>query len=193
PESEKFAAQLVEAVGWTRTLLLLNFRPEYGAEWMLASYYQPLALAPLTSEDTDTLLCDLVSDAPSIADVRALIKERAAGNPHFVEEIVRSLVDQGVLVRDAPARRAGTQPDALNVRLARDVTELQIPATVQSVLAARIDALAEPAKRVLQAAAVIGKRFSEPVLRLSLEAPAPRPDHTATAPRHPSTAHQPAD
>jgi class 3 adenylate cyclase len=180
-DSDAFLAQLVDAVGWTRTLLLLNFRPDYTAEWMRASYYQQLPLAPLTSDATDALLQALVGTDPAAAGVCAVIKERAAGNPFFVEEIVQSLVDQGVLERERPARGAGAPTGGM--RVLRPVTTIDIPATVQSLLAARIDCLPDPAKEVLQAAAVIGKQFAEPVLRLTLGADmAPTPEHPSPAP-----------
>jgi class 3 adenylate cyclase len=166
-ESDAFLAQLVEAVGWTRTLLLLNFRPDYSAGWMRTSYYRQLQLSPLPADATDTLLRELVGNDPSVAVICAAVKERAEGNPFFVEEIVQSLVDQGVLVRERPARGAGA--GSPRVRAGGPLGDLRIPATVQSLLAARIDSLPESAKQVLQAAAVIGKRFSEPVLRLAVE------------------------
>jgi class 3 adenylate cyclase len=168
-ESNAILAQLVEAVGWTRTLLLLNFRPEYAADWMRVSYYQQLALAPLASDGADALLHALLSDEEALAAVGAVIKERAAGNPFFIEEIVQALVDQGVLVRAGPARATTGTGERTRLRLAQPIGELRIPATVQSLLAARIDGLPEPVKYVLQGAAVIGKRFGEPVLRLALE------------------------
>jgi adenylate cyclase len=160
-DSDAFLAELVDAVGWTRTLVLLNFRPEYSAPWMQTAYYQPLQLAPLDEGASDALLRELLGDAPAVAPVGAAIKERAAGNPFFIEEIVHSLVAQGVLVRE----RAGW-------RVTQPVTAVRIPATVQALLGARIDSLPEPAKYVLQTAAVIGKRFAEPVLRLTLQAEA---------------------
>jgi predicted ATPase len=156
-ESEIFLARLVDAVGFTRTLLLLNARPEYAAPWMNASYYEPLELSPLSADASDSLLRDLVGGDPALADLCALVNARAAGNPLFAEEIVQSLVDEGALARE----RVG-------MRLVRDVTEIRLPATVQSLLAARIDSLPAGAKLVLQVAAVIGKQFSEPVLRLAL-------------------------
>ncbi len=168
PESDRFLAQLVEAVGWTRTLLLLNFRPDYCAEWMTTSYYRPLQLSPLTPDASDSLLQELVGADPSTAAVRAVIQESAQGNPFFIEEIVQSLVEQGVLVRERSPRHADAPGGADHVRLVRPVAEIHLPATVQSLLAARIDRLPEPAKEVLQAAAVIGKRFSGPVLNLAL-------------------------
>ncbi len=180
-ESNAVLAELVEAVGWTRTLLLLNFRPEYAAAWMSASYCQQLQLSPLSPDAADALLRELLGDHPSIAAVCAVIKERAAGNPFFIEEIVQSLVDQGVLVRERLARSQGVDAGGSRVRLARPVAEMRIPATVQSLLAARIDSLPESAKYVLQAAAVIGKRFSEPVLRLALGAGAAPSDQQPVA------------
>lgn len=179
-ESDAFLAQLVDAVGWTRTLLVLNFRPDYSAEWMGVPYYRPLPLAPLDADAAGDLLRELVGDGEAMAPLRAVIQERAEGNPFFIEEIVQSLLDQGVLVRER--RPIGGAP----VRLARPVEEIRIPATVQSVLAARIDGLPERAKQVLQTAAVIGKRFFEPVLRLALASDAPpgesdSPDSVAQA------------
>jgi len=182
-ESNAFLAQLVEAMGWTRTLLLLNFRPDYSADWMRASYYQQQQLSPLTADATDALLQELVGDAPEIAALCAVVKERAEGNPFFIEEIVQSLLDQGVLVREGRRRRRGAPADGVGVRLTRPVGELRIPATVQALLAARIDSLPELAKHVLQAAAVIGKRFSAPVLHLALKT-----DATESAPSQDSDA-----
>ena len=168
-ESNAVLAELVEAVGWTRTLVLLNFRPEYAPDWKSTSYYQQLELLPLTPDAADALLRDLVGADTAVAAICALIQERAEGNPFFIEEIVQSLVDQGVLVRERPA---GRPADAVHVEVARPVAEIRIPATVQSLLAARIDSLDEPVKHVLQTAAVIGKRFAEPVLRMALGADA---------------------
>ena len=185
-ESNAVLARLVEAVGWTRTLLLLNFRPEYAADWMRTSYYQPLELAPLASDGADALLHELLGDDPALAAVRAVIKERAAGNPFFIEEIVQSLVDQGVLVHEAPTRTTGGKRRYAPLRLAQPIDELRIPATVQSLVAARIDSLPEQVKYVLQEAAVIGKRFSEPVLRLALEADASQGEPTVGPAREPA-------
>ena len=159
-ESAAFLARLVDAVGWTRTLLLLNWRSDYTVDWMRAPYCQRLDLAPLAcgrhGRARPEAAWATIRRSPTCA---AAINERAGGNPFFVEEIVQSLVDEGVLTR---VRRA--------LRLARPVTELRIPATVQSLVAARIDSLSEAAKHVLQAAAVIGKQFSAPLLRLTLGA-----------------------
>ena len=180
-DSSAIVARLVEAVGWTRTLLLLNFRSDYTADWMQASYYQRLDLTPLASDGVDALLHELLGTDPALAPVRAMIKGHAAGNPFFIEEIVQSLVDHGVLVRQGSLRRVGGSGRQASVRLAQPIGELHIPATVQALVAARIDSLPEAVKLVLQDAAVIGKRFAEPVLRLALENDSPPADPTAAA------------
>lgn len=147
--SSEFVAQLADAIGGTRALLLLNFRPEYQAEWMAKSYYRQVPLLPLDSESIGELLQDLLGTDPSVAELPGLIRERAEGNPFFTEEIVRGLILSGMLTGERGAHR-----------LVQPLRKIDLPATVQTVLAARIDRLAEVEKRVLQTAAVIGKRFS---------------------------------
>jgi class 3 adenylate cyclase/tetratricopeptide (TPR) repeat protein len=152
-ESDAFLAQLVEATGGTRTLLLMNFRPEYGAEWVGKSYYQQLPLSPLGPEAIQELLRELLGDDPSVAELPDLIRERTGGNPLFIEEVVHSL------------REGGTLEGARgSYRLVRPIRAVEIPTTVQPVLAARIDRLAEREKHVLSAAAVIGKKFPKAVI-----------------------------
>jgi class 3 adenylate cyclase/tetratricopeptide (TPR) repeat protein len=145
---------LVEATAGTRSLLLLNFRPEFHAPWMQRSYYQQLPLHPLGAEAVDELLDELLGTAPSLTALREIVRTRTGGNPFYVEEVVQALVEQGVLVCDGGGPR----------RLVRPVTEIEIPATVHDLLAARIDRLGELEKQVLQTAAVIGREFSLPLL-----------------------------
>jgi predicted ATPase len=152
--SEAFLENAVESVTGTRTLLLVNFRPEYHAAWMQKSYYQQLPLLPLGPEAIKELLRDLLGTDPSLAGLGDRIRKRTGGNPFFIEEVVQALAETGSLVG---ARGA--------YRLARPSAELTLPATVQAVLAARIDRLEERDKHVLQTAAVIGREFSEGVLK----------------------------
>ncbi len=134
--------------------MLLNFRPEYHASWMRRSYYQQLPLLPLGPEAIRELFADLIGTDSSLRRLTELIRERTGGNPFFIEEIVQSLVEAGALVGTRGA-----------YRLDKPVEEIGMPASVQSVLAARIDRLPEREKRVLQTASVIGTKFSEPILR----------------------------
>jgi class 3 adenylate cyclase len=152
--SEEFIENLVAISPGNRTLVLLNFRPEYHAAWMQRSYYQQLPLLPLGPEAIQELFADLLGTDSSLLRLRELIRERTAGNPFFIEEIIQSLADTGVV---AGSRGA--------YRLIRPAEEVGLPATVQSVLASRIDRQPEREKRLLQTASVIGKTFSEPVLR----------------------------
>ncbi len=160
PGSDALLAQLVQAVSGTRTLLVANFRPEYHASWMQQSDYQQLPLRPLGPDALRELLRDLLGDDASTAALPELILARTGGNPFFAEEVVRALDEAGSL--------AGERGE---YRLVAPVAELEIPARVQPVLAGRIDRLGEREKRVLQAAAVIGKRFAQSVLARVAELP----------------------
>lgn len=162
PGSEAFLANLVDGLPGTRSLLLLNFRPGFHADWMERSYYQQLSLAPLGPEATGELLHDLIGNDPSLEGLVDRIRERAGGNPFFIEELVRRLVENGSLSGSRGA-----------YRMIRPIEEAEIPPTVESVLADRIDRLGENEKSVLQAAAVIGHELAEPVLRLVVRLPEP--------------------
>src|SRR5262249_8438938 len=122
--------------------------------WMKKSYYQQLPLLPLGLEAISELLQDLLGKDPSLAGLADRIRRRTGGNPFFIEEMVQALAESGSLVGPRGA-----------YRLVRPIAELTLPGTVQAVLAARIDRLPEREKHLLQTAAVIGKEFSEPVLR----------------------------
>jgi tetratricopeptide (TPR) repeat protein len=151
--SEALLEQWVDAIGGTNSLLVVNFRPEYHAGWMKKSYYHQLPLSPLGPDAIRELLDDLLGSDPSISGLAEVIHERTAGNPFFTEEVVQGLIEAGNL--------EGSRGD---YRLVTPVDRLAVPRTVQSVLAARIDRLAEREKQVLQPAAVIGKEFQEPIL-----------------------------
>src|SRR5262249_2475851 len=165
---------LIQGMGTTGLLLLLNFRPEHGAAWLEKVGGARLPLVPLSPAAIGELLSDLLGGDPSLASLAERIRERTGGNPFFIEEVVRSLVDHGVLVAVPDGSGAGEDRSSLSPRrrryaLAQPLADIQIPATVQAVLGARIDRLSERDKMVLQTAAVIGKRFWEPVLRRVLD------------------------
>jgi class 3 adenylate cyclase/tetratricopeptide (TPR) repeat protein len=153
PASEAFVAALAGASEGTRLLLVVNFRPEFRADWMGRSWYQQLALRPLDAAAVQEILGDWLGSHASLSGLAARIYERTGGTPFFVEEVVQSLIESGVL---AGARRA--------YQLTRPLDEIQIPASVQALLAARIDRLGEREKQVLQRAAVIGKEFTRTLL-----------------------------
>jgi tetratricopeptide (TPR) repeat protein len=143
-------------------LLLANYRPEYSHTWGSKTYYRQLRIDPLPPENADELLDALLGTDAALAPLKILLVERTDANPLFLEECVRALVETGDLARERGA-----------YRLARPVDQLKMPATVQAILAARIDRLAPDAKRLLQAAAVIGKDVPIPLLLAIADAPEP--------------------
>lgn len=151
--SGQFLRQLAEAQARSRSLLLVNYRPEFRAEWLQGSHCQQISLKPLGRDDVGELMAGLMGDHPSIAPLHAPIIERTKANPFFIEEIVRSLAETGELEGEKGAYQFNGEP-----------TGLGIPDTVTSVLASRIDRLRPNDKAVLQAASVIGKEFDEPLL-----------------------------
>ena len=152
--SDDLVGEIAASVRGTRTLLLANFRPEYRPAWIGGSHYHQLALSPLGAEASRELLHDLLGSDSSLGELSARILERTGGNPFFTEEVVQALAASGSLVG---ARGA--------YRLTAPIDALALPATVQALLAARIDRLGEPVKHLLQSAAVIGKQFDEALLR----------------------------
>jgi adenylate cyclase len=158
--SASLLGELISSVEGTQTLAIVNFRPEYSAEWDGGGAYRSISLEPLGPEDTRELLRDLVGEDPSLDGLGELIHERTTGNPFFIEEIVRTLAEAGNLEGERGA-----------YRLARPVEETVVPASVQTVLAARIDRLSPTAKHLLQAASVTSKEVSEQALGMISELP----------------------
>jgi class 3 adenylate cyclase/tetratricopeptide (TPR) repeat protein len=144
----------------SRVMLLATTRPEYRPGW--SPQVEALSLAPLPLEDSRTLLDDWLGSDPGLAPLRARIEARARGNPLFVEEMIRSLVERGVL----RGERGAYGLDAA-------IEETTLPETVQAVLASRIDRLVDRDKDVLQAAAVVGRDVPIELLRTVVDLPAP--------------------
>jgi class 3 adenylate cyclase/tetratricopeptide (TPR) repeat protein len=158
PASEVFLSSHIEAIHSTRSLTVVNFRPEYQASWMSKSYYRQIALSPLDPAAIEAMLAELLGSHPSLVGLPELIRLRTAGNPFFVEEVVQSLIESGNLEGERGA-----------YTLTRPIGDATVPASVQAVLSARIDRLPKREKAVLQAAAVIGKEFAEPLLASVVE------------------------
>ena len=148
-ETQAILDALVESLPTARILLLTNYRPEYSHPWGRKTYCSQLRLDPLSSESSEELLDALLGPDPSLDGLRRLLIERTEGNPFFLEESVRSLVETGALVGEPGAYSSD-----------RDVPSLDIPATVQAVLAARIDRLPPEEKWLLQTAAVCNRRLA---------------------------------
>src|SRR5262249_1252695 len=140
----------------------VNYRPEYQHAWGSKTYYRQLRIDPLAPESADQLLDALLGPDVALAPLKRLLVERTEANPLFLEHSVRALLAPGPLAGERGA-----------CRLTRPAEPLTTPTTVQAILAARIDRLPPGAKRLLQAAAVIGKDVPMPLLLAIADAPEP--------------------
>jgi class 3 adenylate cyclase/tetratricopeptide (TPR) repeat protein len=161
-ETQAFLDSLVESLPMARVLMLLNYRPEYQHGWGRKAYYTEVRLDPLPPESAEELLDVLLGDDPALPALKQLLIDRTEGNPFFLEESARTLIESRVLVGE----RGG-------YRLVRPIESIQVPATVQAVLAARIDRLPPDEKRLLQSASVIGKNVPLAVLQGIADVPEP--------------------
>ena len=159
-ETQAFLDSLVESLPAANILLLVNYRPEYKHGWGSKTYYTQRRIDPLPAESAEELLAAMLGPDQTLTPLREKLVERTAGNPLFLEESLRTLVEDGALI--------GTPG---NYRLASDTLEIEIPATVQGVLAARIDRLSPENKRLLQTASVIGKDVPYDLLLAIAELP----------------------
>jgi tetratricopeptide (TPR) repeat protein len=159
-ETQALLNSLVESLPTSRLLLLVNYRPEYHHGWGSKTYYTQRRLDPLPPVSADEFLQDLLGGDPSLKPLTDLLIARTEGNPFFLEESVRTLVETGVLMGEPGA-----------YRLVHALLTIQVPATVQAVLAARIDRLPPEEKRLLQTAAVIGTEVPFALLQAIADLP----------------------
>ena len=159
-ETQAFLDSLVESLPTARALLLASYRPEYQHTWGSKTYYTQFRIDPLAPESADELLHALLGDDPGLRPLKQVLINRTEGNPFFLEECVRTLMETKALTGERGAYRLG-----------REVQAIQVPATVQAVLAARIDRLPIEARRLLQAAAVIGMDVPLNLLHAITDAP----------------------
>jgi len=157
-ETQALLDDLVDSLASARLLLLVNYRPEYQHGWGSKTCYSQLRLDALPAESAGELLGALLGEYPGLAPLKQLLVKR--GNPFFLEETVRTLVETKALVGERGRYRL-TQP----------IQAIQVPATVQVILAARIDRLAPEDKRLLQVASVVGKDVPFALLQAIAELP----------------------
>ncbi len=144
-ETQGLLDSLVDSMPMASLLLIVNYRPEYQHGWGGKSYYTQLRIDPLPPQSCEDLLRGLLGADESLRPLKQHLIGQTQGNPFYLEESIRTLAETKVLV--------GVRGD---YRLAKTLAGIQVPATVQAILAARIDRLPPEEKRLLQAAAVIG-------------------------------------
>src|SRR5262245_22882456 len=143
-ETQALLDSLVESLPTARLLLLVNYRPEYQHGWGRKTYYSQLRLDALPPESAGELLSALLGDELALEPLKRLLVRR--GNPFFIEESIWTLVETGTLAGERGA-----------YRLTRPIQAIEVPATVQAIVAAQIDRLLAEDKQLLQTASVIGK------------------------------------
>jgi class 3 adenylate cyclase/tetratricopeptide (TPR) repeat protein len=161
-ETHALLSHLLDGVPSVRAAMLLTYRPEFLERWAGHPNCVEITLGPLESMSAQALGHALLGRGPDVAATKSLLVERTGGNPFFLEESVRSLVEVGVLAGEPGA-----------YRLARPLPDVPIPLTIHAVLAARIDRLDPEDKWILQCAAVVGPTVTQAILEAIVQLPEP--------------------
>ncbi|OBI93608.1 cyclase [Mycobacterium asiaticum] len=151
--SESMLAAFLSVIPQTPSMVLITYRPEYRGPLSTIPGTQTIALRPLNAAQATALIGAALGTDSSVRGLTEVIAERASGNPFFAEEIVRDLSERKI-IRGEPG----------SYLLQAEVTDISVPATLQTVIAARLDRLSPAAKRTVSAAAVIGSRFRPKLL-----------------------------
>jgi class 3 adenylate cyclase len=152
--SEEFLSYLIESLVNTHILLIILYRPEYTHTWGSKSYYSQIGLSQLTSQASAELIRAILDNCEIEPALETLILDRSAGTPFFIEELTRSLLENGSIQREKN-----------RCYLARAPRDIQVPDTIQGIIAARMDRLEDNLKRTIQVASVIGKHFAFRILQ----------------------------
>jgi len=158
-KSEEALAALVEITAAARVLMILTYRPGYAPSLGDRSYYNRISLRHLPVDDSDTLLGSVLPGGTCPEEIRRLITSKAEGNPFYLEEVTKSLVESG-MVRVTDGAYALTRP----------IEQVHIPETIQEVILTRIDRLDGDARDAIQLASVIGREFTVRLLGRMSEA-----------------------
>jgi class 3 adenylate cyclase/tetratricopeptide (TPR) repeat protein len=152
--SEEFLDYLIGWLANVKVLLILLHRPEYTPKWGSKSYFNRIGLDQLTLKSSAELVKAILEGGETAPELSNLILNRAAGNPLFMEELTHSLLENGSI------QRTGDQ-----YVLSKKTSDLQVPDTIQGIIAARMDRLEENLKRIMQVASVIGREFAFRILQ----------------------------
>ena len=152
--SEEFLGYLIGRLANTRILLILLYRPEFTHPWVSGSYYNKIGLTQLTTRSSTALLQAILKEGEITPELCELILGKAEGNPLFLEELTHGLLENGSIKRK----------DEKYV-LSREAVDIEVPDTIQGIIASRIDRLDSNLKQTLQTASVIGRDFRFRILK----------------------------
>ncbi|MHC4459177.1 MAG: adenylate/guanylate cyclase domain-containing protein, partial [Planctomycetota bacterium] len=152
--SEELLGYLIEWLANINILLILLYRPEYTHGWGSKSYYNRIGLDQLTTKSSAELIQAILQEGEPVPELKELILSRAAGNPLYMEEFTHTLLENGAIeCRDQKCA------------LIKKASEIQVPDTIQGIIAARMDRLEENLKRTMQVASVVGRDFAFRILQ----------------------------
>ncbi|MEE9191227.1 MAG: adenylate/guanylate cyclase domain-containing protein [Candidatus Aerophobetes bacterium] len=152
--SEEFLTYLIRWLANTKILLIFLYRPEYTHTWGSKSYYSKIGVDQLSTKSSVELVQSILEGAEVVPKLSELILSRAGGNPLFVEEFTHSLLENGSIQRK----------DYQYV-LSTKALDIQVPDTIQGIIAARMDRLEDNLKHTMQVASVIGRDFAFRILQ----------------------------
>jgi class 3 adenylate cyclase/tetratricopeptide (TPR) repeat protein len=152
--TEEFLNYLIDWLAGTHILLILLYRPEYTHQWGSKSFYSKIGVDQLTTQSSAQLVQNILEGGDVVPELKELILNRAGGNPLFVEELTHSLLENGSIQRQ----------DHQYV-LTKEAADIQVPATIQGIIAARMDRIEDSLKRIMQVASVIGREFAYRILQ----------------------------
>jgi class 3 adenylate cyclase/tetratricopeptide (TPR) repeat protein len=152
--SEAFLDYLIGWLPNTRIVLVLLYRPEYTHQWGSKSYYSKIGVDQLSLQTSAELVQSILENAEIVPEIRELILQKTAGNPLFMEEFAHSLIENGTI------QRKNNQ-----YVLSKEISDIQIPDTIEGIIAARLDRLDDNLKRTMQVASVIGRDFAFRILQ----------------------------
>ena len=158
--SEDASKYLLESIPGARVLMIFTYRPEFVPTWGSKSFHSQLTLNRLSNRESLAVVAHLLGSDNIAPDLQQLILEKTEGVPFFIEELVRSLRDVGIIQRTND-----------EYHLAKDIDRLTIPSTIQDVIMARVDSLTDATKEVLQAGSAIEREFSYELIRAVTELP----------------------
>jgi tetratricopeptide (TPR) repeat protein len=147
--SEEFLSYFIEGLPGAHILLLLLYRPEYTPVWVSKTYYSQVRVDQLPQKTSSELISSILSDGEVSPEITELIVTKASGNPLFIEELTHGLLENGSIKKEKELYTLAGKP-----------SELEVPDTIQGIIASRLDRLAEDLKRLMQAASVIGREFA---------------------------------
>jgi len=147
--SEEFLSSFIEGLPGSPILLILLYRPEYAPAWVSKTFYSQIRVDHLSAEPSAELVQAILSEGKVAHELSGFIVNRTVGNPLFIEELTRGLLEAGIIVKDNQ-----------HYVLAKESSDIQVPDTIQGIIASRLDRLPEELKEAMQVASVIGREFS---------------------------------